>query len=500
MHNDSKIPTPLQEKALRVLEFTKIRDQLAGCALTEPGRDFCLELLPMDTLSEAAHAQEETQEALIVLSRRADHPLRAFKDVRPWLSLSQKGATLSTRALLDIADCLRAASAAKTALGSDDGNINIPILHGLSGALTTNYPLERGIKDAIISEEEIADNASLQLASIRRQMRLCNDRIKEKLRAMTQSSSFSKYLQEPIVTVRSGRYVIPVRQEYRQNVPGLVHDQSSTGATLFIEPMAVVEAGNELRQWTVKEEQEIERILYEFSAQIAQCADSLMANIDILIKLDFVFAKGALARLMHGIQPKMNDQGRVRLVRARHPLLDPDKVVPCDLWLGDMFTTLIVTGPNTGGKTVTLKTIGLLSLMAQSGLHLPADLGTEVCVFHRIYADIGDEQSIEQSLSTFSSHMTNIVSILEWVERDDLVLFDELGAGTDPTEGAALAQAILSSLKNLSVRTVATTHYSELKAYALSTPGVENASVEFDVSTLRPTRSEEHTSELQSLE
>ena len=485
MQNNSAIPAFMQEKALRVLEFTKIRDQLAGCALTEPGRDFCLELLPLDTLSQAAHAQEETQEALTLLSRRADHPLRAFKDVRPWLSLSQKGATLSTRALLDIADCLRAASAAKAALNSD--NESTPILLGLSGSLTTNYPLERGIKDAIISEEEIADNASLQLSSIRRQMRLCNDRIKEKLRTMTQSSSYSKYLQEPIVTVRNGRYVIPVRQEYRQNVPGIVHDQSSTGATLFIEPMAVVEAGNELRQWSLKEEQEIERILSEFSSQVAGCADSLLNNIDILIKLDFIFAKGALARLMRGIQPKMNNQGRIRLVRARHPLIDPDKVVPCDLWLGDMFTTLIVTGPNTGGKTVTLKTIGLLSLMAQSGLHLPADLGTEVCVFHRIYADIGDEQSIEQSLSTFSSHMTNIVSILQWVQRDDLVLFDELGAGTDPTEGAALAQAILSSLKEMSVRTVATTHYSELKAYALSTPGIENASVEFDVSTLRPT-------------
>ena len=485
MQNDSEIPAFMQEKALRVLEFTKIRDQLAGCALTEPGRDFCLELLPLDTLSQAAHAQEETQEALTLLSRRADHPLRAFKDVRPWLSLSQKGATLSTRALLDIADCLRAASAAKAALNSD--NESTPILLGLSGSLTTNYPLERGIKDAIISKKEIADNASLQLSSIRRQMRLCNDRIKEKLRTMTQSSSYSKYLQEPIVTVRNGRYVIPVRQEYRQNVPGIVHDQSSTGATLFIEPMAVVEAGNELRQWSLKEEQEIDRILSEFSAQVAQCADSLLNNIDILIKLDFIFAKGALARLMRGIQPKMNNQGRIRLVRARHPLIDPDKVVPCDLWLGDMFTTLIVTGPNTGGKTVTLKTIGLLSLMAQSGLHLPADLGTEVCVFHRIYADIGDEQSIEQSLSTFSSHMTNIVSILQWVQRDDLVLFDELGAGTDPTEGAALAQAILSSLKEMSVRTVATTHYSELKAYALSTPGIENASVEFDVSTLRPT-------------
>lgn len=485
MQSDSTAPDALQEKALRVLEFTKIRDQLANCALTEPGRAVCAELLPLETLSEVAHAQAQTQEAMVVLSRRADHPLRVFKDVRPWLTLSLKGATLAPRALLDIADCLRAASAAKSSLNTDDEKT--PILQGLSGALTTNFPLERGIKDAIITEEEIADNASPQLSSIRRQIRLCNERIKEKLRTMTQSASFSKYLQEPIVTVRNGRYVIPVRQEYRQNVPGLVHDQSSTGATLFIEPLAVVETANELRQWGVKEELEIERILADFSSQVAQSAPEMSANIEILIQLDFIFSKGSLARSMRATEPKVNNRGKIRLVRARHPLIDPDKVVPCDLWLGESFTSLIVTGPNTGGKTVTLKTIGLLTLMAQSGLHLPADMGTEVSTFHRVYADIGDEQSIEQSLSTFSSHMTNIVSILQWVNQDDLVLFDELGAGTDPTEGAALAQSILSSLKAMSVRTVATTHYSELKAYALSTPGVENASVEFDVATLRPT-------------
>lgn len=486
MIDEYKAPAPAQNKALRVLEYTKIRQQLADCALTDTGREACLALEPLVSLSEASHAQKETQEALVVLSSRADHPLRSFKDIRPWLTLAAKGAALSPRALLDIADCLRAASAARSALtGGDDERT--PILHSLAAALTTNYPLERGIKDAIISEEEIADNASAQLSSIRRQIRLCNDRIKEKLRTLTQSASFSKYLQEAIVTMRGGRYVIPVRQEFRQYVPGLVHDQSSTGVTLFIEPISVVEAGNELKQWAVKEEQEIARILAEFSAQVAQCADTLFANIEILTKLDFIFAKGSLARKMRAIEPRINDRGKIRLVRARHPLLDPEKVVPCDLWLGEEFTSLIITGPNTGGKTVTLKTIGLLSLMAQSGLHLPADLGTEVSVFHRVYADIGDEQSIEQSLSTFSSHMTNIVSILQWVDDDDLVLFDELGAGTDPTEGAALAQAILSSLKNRSIRTVATTHYSELKAYALSTPGVENASVEFDVATLRPT-------------
>jgi len=476
---------PMQEKALRVLEFTKIRDRLATHAVTQTGAELCLSLLPYERLAEVNHAQAETEEAVIVLTYRGDHPLADFKDVRPSLRLAEKGATLSTRALLDIADCLRAASIARTALDTD--KVNTPILKSLSQALTTNYPLERGIKDAIISEEEIADNASHQLADIRRQMRLCNDRIKEKLRTLTQSSSFSKYLQEPLVTVRNGRYVIPVKQEYRQNVPGLVHDQSSTGATLFIEPMAVVETGNELKQWALKEDQEIERILAAFSAQAASGSAMIAANIEIMSQLDFIFAKGQLARAMKAVAPRMNDKGRLRFVRVRHPLLDPDTVVPCDLWLGDGFTTLIITGPNTGGKTVTLKTVGLITLMAQSGLHVPGNLGTEVSTFHQVYADIGDEQSIEQSLSTFSSHMTNIVSILASVERDDLVLFDELGAGTDPTEGAALAQAILNTLQRMEVRTVATTHYSELKAYALSTPGVENASVEFDVATLRPT-------------
>ncbi|NLA53255.1 MAG: endonuclease MutS2, partial [Clostridiales bacterium] len=442
-------------------------------------------LLPYDNLQEASYAQEETQEAHMVLTFRGEHPLREFKDVRPWVNLAIKGSTLSPRAFLDIADLLRAASAAKSALDTD--NEKTPILLGLSSALSTNFHLERAIKDAIISEEEMADNASPQLASIRRQMRLCNDRIKEKLRSLTQSSSFSKYLQEPIVTIRNGRYVIPVKQEYKQNVPGLIHDQSSTGATIFIEPMAVVETGNELKQWAFKEQQEIDKILADFSDQVAIFGAKISANIDILIRLDFIFAKGLLARSMQGIQPKLNNTGEIKLVRVRHPLLEKETVVPCDLWLGEDFTTLIITGPNTGGKTVTLKTVGLISLMGQSGLHVPANIGTELSIFNQIYADIGDEQSIEQSLSTFSSHMNNIVNILKWVEPNDLVLFDELGAGTDPTEGAALAQAILNFLKKSSVRTVATTHYSELKAYALSTQGVENASVEFDVATLRPT-------------
>lgn len=475
----------MQDKSLRVLEFTKIREQMASFALTEPGSAACRDLLPYHNLSQAVTAQEETEEAQVVLSFRGEHPLRSFKDVRPWINLCMKGSTLSPRALLDIADCLEASSCAKRALDTD--NDKTPILLGLGSALSTNYHLEHSIKDAIISDEEIADNASQQLASIRRQMRLCNDRIKEKLRALTQSSSFSKYLQEPLVTVRNGRYVIPVKQEYKQNIPGLVHDQSSTGATIFIEPMAVVETGNELKQWALKEQTEIDRILADFSNQVALFGAQLSSNIDILVRLDFIFAKGLLARSMQAIQPKLNNKGRIKLVRVRHPLLEKETVVPCDLWLGDDFTTLIITGPNTGGKTVTLKTVGLITLMAQSGMHVPANLGTELAIFNHIYADIGDEQSIEQSLSTFSSHMTNIVNILKDVGQDDLVLFDELGAGTDPTEGAALAQAILEYLKNRSILTVATTHYSELKAYALSTEGIENASVEFDVATLRPT-------------
>ena len=473
------------KKTIRVLELNKILESLASLALTEMGAQACRNMVPFSNLDDAKHAQEETEEALTLLTYRGDHPLVAFSDVRPQMRLAEKGSVLSPRALLDVAACLRAASAARSSLLTD--RQDMPILQGLASILVTNYPLERGIRDAIISEEEIADNASSELASIRRQKRLVNDRIKEKLRTMTQSSGFAKYLQEPIVTVRNGRYVLPVRQEYRQNVQGLVHDQSSSGATLFIEPVAVVELGNELKQWSLKEEQEIERILSAFSAQVAMHSSAISANIEILGQLDVIFAKGLLSRQMRGISPKMNDTGVLRFVRVRHPLLDPATVVPADLWLGEDFTSLIITGPNTGGKTVTLKTIGLITLMAQCGLHVPGDLGTEVSVFEQVYADIGDEQSIEQSLSTFSSHMTNIVSILQVVECRDLVLFDELGAGTDPTEGAALAQAILDTLRKRKIRTVATTHYSELKAYALSTQGVENASVEFDVSTLSPT-------------
>ncbi|NLD52853.1 MAG: endonuclease MutS2, partial [Clostridiales bacterium] len=324
--------SPLMQKALRVLEFTKIREQLASYALTEAGAALCHQLLPFDNLQDARYAQAETEEALMLLTYRGDNPLQRFQDIRPSLGRALKGATLSPRALLDVADCLRATSIAKAALDGEEEKR--PILSGLSTVLTTNYPLERRLKDSIISEDEIADNASPALADIRRQLRLHNDRVKEKLRAFTQGSA-AKYLQESIVTVRNGRYVIPVRQEYRQFVPGLVHDQSSSGATLFIEPMSVVELGNELKQWTLKEEQEIERILGELSDQIAGQAPLIKSNVEILIQLDYIFAKGTLARAMGAISPRMNDVGQIRFVRVRHPLIDRASVVPCDLWLGE---------------------------------------------------------------------------------------------------------------------------------------------------------------------
>ncbi|MEG2253244.1 MAG: endonuclease MutS2, partial [Clostridia bacterium] len=362
-----------------------------------------------------------------------------------------------------------------------------PILTNLASRLTALESVENAINNAIMSEDEIADRASTELYQIRRQIRGANERMREKLSQMIRSSSFSKNLQDSIITMRGDRYCIPVKAEFRANVPGLVHDQSATGATLFIEPMVVVELGNDLKQLRVKEQQEIQRVLQALSDSLSPYAEALFTNMEILTHLDFAFAKGLLSREQRGVLPKINQRGFLKIVRGRHPLIDPEKVVPSDLWLGDQFTALIITGPNTGGKTVTLKTVGLFTLMMQSGLHVPADLGTELAVFGRVFADIGDEQSIEQSLSTFSSHMTNIVSIVNAMRDNDLVLFDELGAGTDPTEGAALAQSILCSLLKRGIRTMATTHYSELKVFALSTKGVENASVEFDLESLRPT-------------
>ena len=475
----------MNSRALRVLEFTKIREMLAGYALSDSGKTLCRELKPLDEFNEINRALDETEEAVATLAYVGGNPLITFNDVTEYVSLAEKGSTLNPRALLQVAETLRAARAARSALVTDKENT--PIITAAASRLQPLRQLEADITEAILSEEEISDHASPALLDIRRHIRQVNDRIREKLNAMAHGAGYSKYLMESIVTVRNGRYVLPVKAEARGNVPGLVHDQSATGATLFIEPMAVVEMGNELKEWNMKERDEIERILAAFSHQVADSADLITQNLAILAHLDFVFAKGMLSREMDCVRPKMNENGVINLVRVRHPLIPRDTVVPCSLWLGQEFTSLIITGPNTGGKTVTLKTLGLMTLMAQSGLHIPGALGTELSTFEEVYADIGDEQSIEQSLSTFSSHMNNIVSIMNKVTPRDLVLFDELGAGTDPTEGAALAQVILNALLKIKTRTAATTHYSELKAYALSTKGVENASVEFDVATLRPT-------------
>ena len=475
----------MNERALRVLEFTKIREMLASYALSEFGRQKCLALTPLSDFAEVNRALDETEEAVVALTFLGGHPMTPFDDISEYLALAGKGSTLSQKALLSVAETLRSARAARSALVTD--RENTPIITAMASRLQPMRQLEEDITEAILSEDEISDHASPALLDIRRHIRSANDRIREKLNSMAHGAAYSKYLMESIVTVRDGRYVLPVKQEYRQNVPGLVHDQSATGATLFIEPMAVVEMGNELKEWHMKERAEIERILAALSAQVADGGDLIAQNLSILQHLDFAFAKGMLSRELECVRPKMNEAGKINLVRVRHPLINREKVVPCSLWLGDDFTSLIITGPNTGGKTVTLKTLGLMTLMAQSGLHVPGALGTELSTFEEVYADIGDEQSIEQSLSTFSSHMTNIVGIMNAVTPRDLVLFDELGAGTDPTEGAALAQVILDALLKIHVRTAATTHYSELKAYALSTKGVENASVEFDVATLRPT-------------
>ena len=473
------------ERTLRVLEFNKIKEMMKPLALSDSARELIDALEPTSDLATAQLWQQETEEASVILTYVGSHPMTGFEDVRPYLRLAEIGSALSMKALLAVAAFMRAGRVARSALVTERDNT--PYITQLASGLNSFRQLEEDIEAAIISEDEMSDHASPELYDLRRKIRTANDKIRERLNSYIHNPNTQKYLQDFIITVRNGRYVIPVKAECRGAVPGLIHDQSATGATLFIEPMAIVEINNDLKELMGKEKQEIERILLSFTQQIAPECDSLRSNLTILSQLDFAFAKAQLSRSMRGVQPKLNDRGYLRIIRGRHPLLDPEKVVPSDIWLGAEFTTLVITGPNTGGKTVTLKTVGLFTLMAQAGLQVPAELGTELSVFDSVFADIGDEQSIEQSLSTFSSHMTNIVSILRDVTPDSLVMFDELGAGTDPTEGAALAMAILDTLLEQRVRTMATTHYSELKEYALSHPGVENASVEFNVQTLRPT-------------
>lgn len=475
---------PINNKALKTLEYNKITDRLASHASSEPGIKLCRELQPMMDMDEINSALKQTSDAVSRIFRHGSISFAGLKDIRPLTKALEVGSALGMSELLDICSLLKVAAGARRYGVSEDEAAD-----SLSGSFNVIYDIadvRREIERCILSEDEIADDASAELKNIRRQMRICTERIRTELNSMLNGSDRT-YLQEAVITTRGGRYCIPVKAEYKSQVPGMVHDQSKAGSTFFIEPMSVVRLNNEIREYEVKESEEIAKILASLSAMAGNYTAELDADYDILSQLDFIFAKAKLSFEYKGSEPIMNTRGYINIRKGRHPLIDSRKVVPIDVSIGDEYSELIITGPNTGGKTVTLKTIGLFSLLGQSGLHIPAADNSELTVFNDIFADIGDEQSIEQSLSTFSSHMKNIIEILAKADSNSLVLFDELCAGTDPTEGAALAISILTSLHKLRVTTVATTHYSELKIFALSTEGVQNACCEFDVATLAPT-------------
>lgn len=472
------------EKSLNILELPIVLDMLAAEAVTEGGKEACLKLRPSADRLEVKNRLSETSAAKNMMVVRGSPSLSGIKDIRPSLSRADLGGSLNTIELLSIARVLQCARLVK-GYTSDD-KLGKSCIDHLFAALHANRFLEEKITGSIVGEDEIADSASSELANIRRKIRAASARVRDCLQKIISSPSYAKVLQEPIITMRSDRFVVPVKAECKGAVPGLVHDISASGATLFIEPMAAVKANNELRELTAKEKTEIERILSELSADCASHAEDIASDYSYLITLDGIFARAKLSYKLNGIEPELREK-RVVLHRARHPLLPKDKAVPISLELGDDFDTLIITGPNTGGKTVTLKTIGLLNVMAQCGLHIPADDGSGVPVYRHVLADIGDEQSIEQNLSTFSAHMTNIVHILNECDSNSLLLFDELGAGTDPTEGAALAIAVIEHARKMGAMVAATTHYAELKVYATNENGIQNASCEFDVETLSPT-------------
>ncbi len=478
----------MNDKALRTLEYRKIIDKLTALAATGYGKELCVNLLPSTDIDAIRKQQRETTDAQSRILRRGSVSFNGIHDIRPSLMRLKIDSALNATELLHISSDLDATLRVKAYggyTGKDNETQTEDTLTEYFAQLEPLTPLNNEIKRCIISEEEIADDASPSLKSVRRSIKVTNDRIHSELSTILNSSR--TMLQDSIITMRNGRYCLPVRSEYKSQFQGMVHDQSSTGSTLFVEPMAIVRLNNELKELSVKEQEEIEKVLADLSNQAAEHIESLESDFYTLSELDFIFAKGSLSKLMRGSEPSFNNKSIINIKKGRHPLIDPKKVVPIDIMLGQDFSMLIITGPNTGGKTVSLKTVGLLTLMGQAGLHIPAFDGSELAVFEEVYADIGDEQSIEQSLSTFSSHMTNIVNILKTADTGSLVLFDELGAGTDPTEGAALAISILSSLHTRGIRTMATTHYSELKVYALSTDGVSNACCEFDIETLRPT-------------
>lgn len=476
----------MNEKALKALEYDKIIDQLTAKASSPMGKNLCKDLKPCCDLEQIQTMQTQTKDALSRLFQKGTLSFHKVKDIRGSIKRLEIGSTLGIGELLDICSVLENTAKAKSYGRFDRETETCDSLDAMFQNLEPLTPLSSEIRRCILSEEEISDDASPGLKQVRRSMKITNDRIHSQLNSLLNGSARS-YLQDGVITMRNGRYCLPVKAEYKGQVPGMIHDQSSTGSTLFIEPMSVVKLNNDLRQLEIQEQKEIEIVLSDLSEQAAQYQEVLTDNLNILIELDFIFARAGLALEHNASEPQFNTDGKIQLKKARHPLIHKKQVVPIDIRLGDDFDLLVVTGPNTGGKTVSLKTVGLLTLMGQSGLHIPAGDHSVLSVFEEVYADIGDEQSIEQSLSTFSSHMTNVVSFLEKATDKSLVLFDELGAGTDPTEGAALAIAILSHLHRQGIRTMATTHYSELKVYALSTPGVENASCEFDVETLRPT-------------
>ena len=475
----------MEKRVLKTLEYDKILAMLKERASCCVSRELVDTMEPSGDFDTVERELKLTAEAETLFYKTGRSPVDDFPDMRHCLERMHAALFLSTGELLGIASCLKAARIAKDILAKEVGEESY--LYNLAGLLITHRSAEEEINRCIINEDEIFDGASPALARIRRAMRLANEKVREKLNSMIRSTAYQKYLQEPIITIRNGRFVIPVKQEYRQQVPGLIHDQSSSGATLFIEPSAVVELGNEYKKLLAEEADEIERILTELTAMLAPYADEIREDLNIMGQIDLIFAKAKLSRELNAVMPRLNRNNYVRIVRGRHPLIPADRVVPIDIWIGSDYRSLIITGPNTGGKTVTLKIVGLFALMVQSGIFVPANEGSEFPVFEHIYADIGDEQSIEQSLSTFSSHMKNIVGILDKADENSLVLLDELGAGTDPIEGAALAMSILEELNDRHCICVSTTHYSEIKAFAMTHEGMENASLEFDIDRLCPT-------------
>lgn len=476
----------MNSKVFKTLEYEKIIEQLVNCAGSLLGKELCKNLIPSSDIEEIRTMQHETSLALARIYQKGSLSFSGVRDIRGSLKRLEVGSILSTQELLHISKMLDVCSRAKSYDRKDNDETEPDALDVMFQALQPLAPLAGEIRRCILSEDEISDDASPALKSIRRSIGQMNDKVHAQLNSMVNGSART-YLQDAVITMRNGRYCLPVKAEYRGQVQGMIHDQSSTGSTLFIEPMAVLKLNNELHELELREEKEIEVILSTLSSRAAAELEPLETNLELLTRLDFIFARAQLSRSYNGSEPVFNQKGIINIKKGRHPLLDKKKAVPIDIRLGKEFELLIITGPNTGGKTVSLKTVGLFTLMGQSGLHIPAFDQSELSVFDEVFADIGDEQSIEQSLSTFSSHMTNIVNILAKATPHSLVLFDELCAGTDPTEGAALAIAILSNLHRQGIRTMATTHYSELKVFALTTPGVENGCCEFNVETLSPT-------------